>query len=218
MKRRDFIGTPLALAALGAGSLASRSAQAATTTPVKAPLAQAMVLMRLADSTGKVSDEKLIDNPWQTTWATRGAVKRARLVLQGMVRSRASTLGQVNVEAVYFDAASSVNTCVIYQAASNNLTPLSKGVGLDLSSASFGGFSLSSLDSRRKATSLGTLAIGDNSTGLLLPGQYVLMLPSAKQSVTPVEYQFSTYLDRPLMRRDGRLPDVDYFAFSIAAA
>jgi hypothetical protein len=219
MKRRDFIGTPLALVALGAGSLASRSAQAATTrTPVKTPLAQPMVLMRLADSTGKSSDEKLIDSPWQTTWSTRGAVKRARLVLQGMVRGSGSTLGQVNVEAVYFDAANGVNSCVIYQAAAGNAAALSKGVGLDVSSTSFGGFALSGIDRSRTVSALGTQAIGDNATGLLMPGQYVLMLPTAKQSVTPVEYQFSTYLDRPLMRRDGRLPDVDYFAFSIAAA
>jgi len=220
MKRRDFIATPLALAALGAGSLAARTAGAATTkTPVKPPVSQVMVLMRLADSSGKASDEKLIDSPWQTTWSTaRGTVKHARLVLRGMVRSSASTLGQVNVEAVYFDANKSVNSCVIYQAAGNGVGTLSKGVGLDVTSTSFGGFTLSSIDRSRNVTALGTQVIGDNLTGVLLPGQYVLVLPSAKQSVAPVDYQFSTYLDRPLMRRDGRLPDVDYFAFSITAA
>jgi len=69
----------------------------------------------------------------------------------------------------------------------------------------------------RGGGSLGTVVVGDNTTGLMTPGLYVLMIPAAGQSVYAGDYLFSTLVDRPLMRRDGAVTDVDYLSFSIAA-
>jgi len=218
MKRRDFLGAPLAVAALSAGAFASRTAFAGTVKTIK-PVATAPFLMRLDGSTGKKTDELLLDNAWQTSWAvSKSALRTARLTLHGLVRAPRSTLGQLNVEAAYFGADKALNTALIYRGASDSLGALSKGVGMDVQSTSFGGFVLSSpATSARGSSSFGTVVVGDNATGLMTPGLYALMVPAAGQNVYAGDYLFSTYVDRPLMRRDGVVTDVDYLAFSIAA-
>jgi len=216
MKRRDFLGAPLAVAALSAGAFASRTAAAGTVKTIR-PVAMAPFLMRLDGSTGKTSDQQLLDNAWQTSWASsKSALRSARLTLYGLVRAPRSTLGQLNVEAVYFGADKALNTALIYRGAGDARSVLSKGV--DVQASSFGGFILSNpAIGSRAATNLGTVVVGDNATGLMMPGLYALMLPAAGQSVYAGDYLFSTYEDRPLMRRDGVVTDVDYLSFSIAA-
>ena len=214
MKRRDFFGVPLALA--GAG-LASFAGGVAAATPGKGRLQTLnTLLMRLEGSEGSAADAALTGRRWQAEFdPSAGQVTRARLTLHGLVRAAGSSLGALDVEALYFGADGGVNSALVYVGAEDSLGACSKGIGFDASAQAFGGLQITPRGAARNASGC-LCALGDNRTGALRPGLYAL-LAGMGGLPDPDEFTFSGYLDRPLIGLDGRLPGVDYLAFGIAA-
>jgi hypothetical protein len=103
----------------------------------------------------------------------------------------------------------------VYIGANDSFGARSKGIGMDVTANSFGGFALSTPDGKGMRN-IGSCAVG-TASGLAC-GLYVMLLPpgGSESSVYAGDYLFSTYVDRPLMRKDGVLPKLDYLAFSIS--
>lgn len=213
MKRRDFFGVPLALAGVG---LASFARQAGAASPSKGRMqALTTVLMRLEGSDGTAADTLLTGRRWQAEFdPSAGSAARARVTLHSLVRAPASSMGAVDVEALYFGADGGVNTALVYVGAEDALGARSKGIGFDACAQAFGGFQITPRGVAKNATGC-LCTLGDNRTGGLRPGLYALMA-SGNRLPDPGQFTFSGYVDRPLIGLDGKLPTVDYLAFGIA--
>lgn len=212
MKRRTFFGVPLALAGLGMVP----AAHAAVGFKGGA-LALDALLLRLDDSDDWPTDLPPTGRRWLADFASSaGNAARARVTLHGLVRTPTSSLGALDVEALYFGADGGVNTALVYISAPGMGGARSKSIGFDAEARAFAGLQVSPRGIARTASGC-LCSLGDNATGCLRPGLYVLVLGTGKLP-DPAGLAFSGDLQRPLVGIDGRAPAFDYLTFSIVAA
>lgn len=208
MKRREFLGAPMALLGLGLTTGYSPLVAAA-----ERAAAARFVLLRLAGSGG----ESDITGYWQDAWPQLDAsLSKARVQMLGVVRAASSTLGAIDIESAFFGARNDVNMALVYRA----------GVGQDSGSRpmsflaqapNFAGFVVTPTGAAPEKTAAAVTAIGDARDGRLVPGHYVLLhLPSSRYNVA--DYRFSGRLLAPLQRRDGRPLGADYIVFAVDPA
>ena len=222
MKRRDFLGAPVALVGLGlaVGGKAARAADLASTSASTGSLT--FTLLRLSGSAGETETF----GAWQEAWPqVPPSLAHARVLLHGLVRGSTNTLGNVNIETAFFGSGKNgVNTALAY-VASDAFRPSGSGpIGFTAVAPNFGGFvvtpTASASSARSKEAATGTVvAFGDAATGRFAPGLYVVVhRPANASRFDASQFLYTGYDDRPLMLRDGRAAPTDYLAFSVEAA
>lgn len=208
MKRREFLGAPVALLGLGLAAGYSPLAAAAERTA-----AARFVLLRLAGSGG----ESDITGFWQDAWPQLNAnLSKARVQMLGVVRAANSTLGGVDIESAFFGAGSDVNLALVYRAGAGQDSG-SRPMSFLAQAPNFAGFVVTPTGAAVDKSVASVTAIGDARDGRLVPGHYVLLhLPSTRYNVA--DYRFSGRLLAPLQRRDGRPVAADYIVFAVDPA
>jgi hypothetical protein len=216
MKRRDFLGAPVALVGLGLAAGGSRVAQAAgVTSGTITPGSASFSVLRLVGS----ALETEAFGGWQAAWPQVAALTRARVVVHGYVRGSTNTLGAVDIESVFFNEGK-INTALVYAVSAQAAGSGSGQVGFYVKAPHFAGFSITPKASGAGRTSKGresmTVALGD-AGGHLAPGLYVMVLEGGKP-VDASQFVFTGYNERPLVLSNGAAPDRDYLAFSVEEA
>jgi hypothetical protein len=211
MKRREFLGAPVAL--LGLGLVAGYSPLAAA---AKLTVPARFVLLRLAGSGG----ESEITGLWQDAWPQLDAsLDQARVQMLGVVRATKSTLGAVDIESAFFGSRNEINVALTYRAADGKDSG-SRPMSFLAQAPHFAGFVVTQTGlggGRGSAPSV--TAIGDGRDGRLVPGHYVMLhLPDSAGRFSVNDYRYSGRLLAPLQRRDGRAVAADYIVFAVDPA
>jgi hypothetical protein len=209
MKRRQFLGAPVALLGLGLVGTYSRTAQAGEAAPAK------LVLLRLGGSGADVGAA----SEWQDAWPQIVPnVRRGRVLVETLVKATSSSLGAVNVESAFFGADGQVNTALVFVSTGNTRDSGSRAMTFHVEAPHFGGFVITPTGAgARVAPSV--VSLGDTRSGLLSSGRYVLLhQPSTLQRFSVSEYAYSGSFTRPLRRRDGRPVSSDYLVFEVGSA
>jgi hypothetical protein len=222
MKRRDFLGAPVALVGMGLAAGGARVAQAAGVTSTIAPAptittgSASFALLRLVGS----ALETAAFGDWQEAWPQVSALSKVRVVVHGLVRGTTNTLGTVNVETAFFSADGKVNTALVYATSDTAAGSGSGAAGFYVHAPHFGGFVITPSGSKARNTNAGkqreqaVVALGDGG-GRLAPGLYAMVHKTGSKAFDASQYVYTGYNERPLVMRNGRPPDTDYLAFSV---
>lgn len=226
MKRRDFLSAPAALVGLSL-AIGNGRAQAAAdkgggfVAAGETGSAPTFTLLRLS---GSALETPTFGN-WQEAWPqVPSKLKRARITVHGLVPATSSTLGPVDVESAFFGVNDKVNMALIYSVGDK---PSGSGpISFFVETPNFGGFALTRRSTAGNRASGGStaaatasVALGD-TYGRFAPGLYVLVHRTANSLRTfdASQFVYTGYDDRPLILRNGRLPDSDYLSFSVEPA
>lgn len=224
MKRRDFLGAPAALVGLSL-AFGNGSAQAAAdkggglVASDETGSAPSFTLLRLS---GSALETDTFGN-WQEAWPqVPSKLKRARITVHGLVRTTPSTLGPVDVESAFFGVNNKVNLALLYSVGDK---PSGSGpISFYVETPNFGGFALtrrSTSGNRASGSAPATASVAFGDTyGRFAPGLYVLVhrTGNSLRTFDASQYVYTGYDDRPLILRNGRLPDSDYLSFSVEPA
>lgn len=212
MKRREFLGAPVALLGLGLAAGYSPLAAAAGDTA-----AASFILLRVAGSGGETDLTGDLQDAWPQLEAS---LDQARINLLGVVRAANSSLGAIDIESAFFGPGRDVNRALVYSAAAAGRDSGSRPISFLAQASSFAGFVVSPQGGklRSKAAPSVTL-IGDARDGRLVPGHYVLLhRPLGLSRFNLAEYRFSGSWLKPLARRDRKAVTADYIVFAVDPA
>lgn len=212
MKRREFLGAPVAL--LGLGLAAGYSPLAAAATDAAAA---SFILLRVAGSGGETDLTGDLQQAWPQLEAS---LDEARINLLGVVRSTGNTLGAIDIESAFFGEGREVNLALVYSAAAAGRDSGSRPISFLAQASSFAGFVVSPQGGKlRSKTAPSVNLIGDARDGRLVPGHYILLhRPLSMGRFNLAEYRFSGSWLKPLARRDRKPVTADYIVFAVDPA
>ncbi len=209
MKRRQFLGAPVALLGLGLAGGYGRAAHAGEAAPAS------FVLLRLGGSGADVGAA----SEWQDAWPhIVPDVRRGRILVETLVKAASSSLGAVNVESAFLSADGGINTALVFVSTGDSRDSGSRAMMFYAEAPQFGGFVITPTGmSRQSAPSV--VSLGDSRNGGLSRGRYVLLhQPTTARRFSVSEYAYSGSYTRPLRRRDGRPVSSDYLVFEVGSA